>query len=209
MATVRSSFPADTVTVGVNRVSGREPTQTDARSVSDLPATTRTIGGGFELAPGMVSRPLAAAHIVAVASPEYMKRHTPPQVPADLAALNGIAMRSTRTGRVRQWVMRDVSGIEMDAPLKETLVVNDPAAMRAAAVLGLGVTLIAVPDVLRELESGELIRLLPRWYADAGAISLYYASRTLLPAKTRVFIDYVIEEFKRARLAERLAGSLG
>lgn len=167
------------------------------------------IGGGFELAPGMVSRPLAPAHIVAVASPEYMKRHTRPEVPSDLAALDGIAMRSTRTGRIRQWVMRDVSGAEMNAPLKETFVVNDPAAMRTAAVLSLGVTLIAVPDVLRELESGELVRLLPRWYADAGAISLYYANRTLLPAKTRVFIDYVVEEFKRARLAERLAGSLG
>jgi DNA-binding transcriptional LysR family regulator len=166
------------------------------------------IGGGFELGPGLIARPLAPAHIVAVASPEYMKRHTKPQVPTDLASLDGITMRTTRTGRIRQWVMRDVSGAEMDALLKETLVVNDPAAMRAAAVLGLGVALLAVPDVLRELESGELIRLLPKWYADAGAISLYYASRTLLPAKTRVFVDYVLDEFKRARLAERLAGSL-
>src|SRR5688500_16668968 len=107
------------------------------------------IGGGFELAPGMVSRPLAA-HIVAVASPEYMRQHAAPQVPTDLATLDGIAMRSTRTGRIRQWVMRDVSGAEMNAPLKETFVVNDPAAMRTAAVLVLGVTLIAVPDVLRE-----------------------------------------------------------
>ena len=167
------------------------------------------IGGGFELAPGMVSRPLAPAHIIAVASPEYMKRHPHPTVPTDLAGFDAIVMRSTRTGRIRQWVMRDVSGAEMQAPLQETFVVNDPAAMREAAVLGLGVTLIAVPDVLRDLESGELVRLLPRWYADAGAISVYYANRTLLPAKTRVFIDYLTEEFKRTRLAERLAGSLG
>lgn len=167
------------------------------------------IGGGFELALGMVSRPLAAAHIVAVASPEYMRQRTPPSVPSDLAILDGIVMRSTRTGRIRQWMMRNVSANEMEAPLKETLIVNDPAAMREAAVLGLGVTLIAVPDVLRELESGKLVRLLPQWYADAGAISLYYANRTLLPAKTRAFIDYVVEEFKRARLAERFAGSLG
>lgn len=166
------------------------------------------IGGGFELAPGMVSRPLAAAHIVAVASPAYMRQRTSPSVPLDLAALDGIVMRSTRTGRIRQWMMRDVSGSEMEAALKETLIVNDPAAMREAAVLGLGVALIAVPDVLRELEGGQLVRLLPQWYADAGAISLYYANRTLLPAKTRVFIDYVVEEFKRARLAERFAGSL-
>ena len=61
-------------------------------------------------------------------------------------------------------------------------------------------------DVLREIERGELVPLLPRWYADAGSISLYYASRTLLPAKTRVFIDYVAEAFRREHLAERFRG---
>jgi hypothetical protein len=35
------------------------------------------------------------------------------------------------------------------------------------------------------------------------------ASRTLLPAKTRVFVDFVAEAFRRDRLAERFAGSLG
>ena len=130
------------------------------------------IGGGFELAPGMVSRPPAPAHIVAVASPNYMRRHTQPAVPTDLATFDGIAMRSTRAGRIRQWMMRDVSGTEIEAPLKETFVVNDPAAMREpAAVLGLGVTMIAVPDVLRELESGKLVRLLPRWYAPTSSRS--------------------------------------
>ncbi|OUL98249.1 hypothetical protein A8M77_32445 [Variovorax sp. JS1663] len=57
--------------------------------------------------------------------------------------------------------------------------------------------------------SGALVRLLPGWYADAGAISLYYASRTLLPAKTRVFIDFLTEAFRRERLAQRFAGSVG
>ncbi|MNT65574.1 hypothetical protein D3C72_2035670 [compost metagenome] len=66
-----------------------------------------------------------------------------------------------------------------------------------------------MPDVLPWLERGELVRLLPHWYADAGAISLYYPTRTLLPAKTRVVVDYVVEVFRRERLAERFAGSLG
>ena len=95
------------------------------------------------------------------------------------------------------------------AQLRETIVVNDPAAMREAAKLGLGVAMLTVPDVLPDLENGTLVRLLPHWYSDAGAISLYYASRTLLPAKTRAFIDLVVEAFKRDRLAERFAGSLG
>jgi DNA-binding transcriptional LysR family regulator len=81
----------------------------------------------------------------------------------------------------------------------ETIVVNDPAAMREAARVGLGVSLIALSDVLRDLERGDLIRLLPDWYADAGAISLYYASRTLNSARTRVFVDFVVNAFKSER----------
>ena len=97
----------------------------------------------------------------------------------------------------------------MAAALPGTIVVNDPTAMCKATLLGLGVSLLAVTDALPWLERGELVRLLPQWYADAGPISIYYASRTLLPAKTRVFVDHVVEAFRRERLAERFAGSLG
>ncbi len=167
------------------------------------------IGGGFDLAPGIVARTLAPAHIIAVASPAYMAKRTPPTDPTGLSQFDGIVMRSLRTGRIRHWAMRNAAGTEMTALLPETIVVSDPAAMREAARLGLGVAMLAVPDLLPELENGILVRLLPQWYADAGAISLYYASRTLLPAKTRAFVDLVAEAFKRERLAERFAGSLG
>jgi DNA-binding transcriptional LysR family regulator len=166
------------------------------------------LGGGFDLAPGVVSRPLAPAHLVAVASPAYMAGRKTPGDPRDLEDLDGIVMRSGRTGRVRHRTMRDTAGNEMPARLGETIMVNDPAAMREAAILGLGVTLLAVSDVLASIERGELVRLLPRWYADAGAISIYYATRALLPAKTRVFVDFIVEAFERERLAERFASSI-
>ena len=70
-------------------------------------------------------------------------------------------------------------------------------------------TLIAVPHALPHLERGALVRLVPQWYADAGPISIYYASRTLMPGKTRVFVDFVAEAFRRQRLAERFSGSVG
>jgi DNA-binding transcriptional LysR family regulator len=68
--------------------------------------------------------------------------------------------------------------------------------------------LIALFDVQPELERGDLIRLLPNWYADAGVISLYYASRTLVSTKTRVFVDFVVNAFKSQQLDLRFAGSL-
>ena len=165
------------------------------------------MGGGFELAPGIVSRALAPAHLVAVASPAYMSGRVLPADPGDLAELDGIVMRSSRTGRVHHRTMRDAAGGEMPVRLRESIVVNDPAAMREAATLGLGVALLATSDVAPSIERGELARLLPSWYADAGSISIYYATRTLLPAKTRMFVDFVVEAFERERLAERFAGS--
>lgn len=167
------------------------------------------VGGGFELGAGLVSRTLAPAHIIAVAAPAYIKDKAPLVDPSGLIALDGIVMRSARTGRVREHMMRDAHGREVAAPLRDTIVLNDPSAMRRAALLGLGVSLLAVPDVLPYLESGALVRLVPQWYADAGPISLYYSNRALLPAKTRAFIDHVVEVFRKERYAERFAGSLG
>jgi DNA-binding transcriptional LysR family regulator len=77
--------------------------------------------------------------------------------------------------------------------------------MRQAAIAGLGVTLLIMPDVLPSLERGELVRLLPRWYVDIGTISLYFPGQRLLPAKTRVFVDYVVEAFRKQRLAQRFS----
>ncbi|MET0849371.1 MAG: LysR family transcriptional regulator [Pseudomonas sp.] len=154
------------------------------------------IGGGFELTPGVISRTLAAAHVVAVASPAYMAGRTLPDSPAQLNPFTGIVMRGTRTGRIRQWLMHNGAGNEAQAILTENIVLNDPAAMREAAILGLGVSLLVLPDVAANIQRGELLRLLPEWHADAGPISLYYPSRTLMPAKTRVFIDFLVEAFK-------------
>ena len=51
------------------------------------------IGGGFELAPGLIARDLAPAHIIAVASPAYLEGRPPVTDPSGLAALDGIVMR--------------------------------------------------------------------------------------------------------------------
>ena len=88
----------------------------------------------------MVSRTLAPLHIIAVASPSYMKGRIPPTDPAGLAAFDGIVMRSSHTGRIRERLMRNAAGLEVAATLKETLVFDDPEAMCRAALLGLGVT---------------------------------------------------------------------
>lgn len=114
-------------------------------------------------------------------------------------------MRSPQTRRVRVWSMRNRKGTEMAADLRPALLVNDPDAICGAALLGMGVALLALADVVDHLERGELVRLLLDWYGDAGPISLYFASQKLLPAKTRAFVDFVTQSFREQNLAQRFS----
>jgi DNA-binding transcriptional LysR family regulator len=159
------------------------------------------IGGGFELTSGVVARELAPVHIVAVASPAYLMGRDLPRTPDGLASFDGIMRRSSPTGRVRPWTLRSRRMGEQSVPCKPRLVFNDPEAMAQAARLGLGVALLPMPFAFASIQSGELVRLLPGWYSDAGPISLYYPSRRMLPAKTRVFVDYILERFRQAGFA--------
>ncbi len=163
------------------------------------------IGGGMELASGVVARRLAPLHVIAVASPEYLQGRQPPRQPHELAMLDGLSMRSAHTGRVRVWRMRNREGVETTLEHKARIVANDPEAICRAALMGLGVAMIAVPYVERHLESGALQRLLPDWHADLGAISLYFTSQKLLPAKTRAFVDHVTAAFREQNLARRFS----
>lgn len=73
---------------------------------------------------------------------------------------------------------------------------NDPQALSMCALMGLGVALVPLERAWPWLQRGELIRPLPDWYVDLGAVSVYYSARKALPAKTRVFIDFLLEHFQ-------------
>lgn len=163
------------------------------------------IGAGFEVPPGMVARELARVHLIAVAAPALLQGQRRPQDPSGLAEFPSVVMRSPLTGRMRIQVMRNKKGVEVTAKQRAVMLVNDPDALSRAVVLGLGVGLIPVPHAAPHLDSGALIRLLPTWYGDVGAISLYFASQKLLPAKTRAFVDYVVEAFRLQKLPHILA----
>ncbi len=161
------------------------------------------IGGGFELKPGVVARELAPAHVVAVASPSYLKGRKLPKTPQDLGAFDMIAMRSPQSGRVTLWSMRNRQGNEMVADSRSRVFIDDPEAICTAALLGMGVAVLQFADMEPHFKSGALKRLLPDWYADIGVISLYFTSQKLLPAKTRAFVDFVSEAFVRQHVAKR------
>jgi DNA-binding transcriptional LysR family regulator len=70
-----------------------------------------------------------------------------------------------------------------------------------------GISFIATMNAVQHLRSGALVCLLPDWHADIGPISLYFSGRQRLPAKTRVFVDYIVDGCRGRGLASLLAAT--
>lgn len=163
------------------------------------------IGGGFELPPGVIARELAPAHRVLVAAPHYLDDKLPVSQPEDLAGCDGILIRSPQTGRIRSWPLRNRANEQRPVTLKTRMTLSDPGAACLAASLGQGIALVSLTHAAAYLRDGRLLRLLPNWYVDGGSLSLYFPAQKILPAKTRVFIDFVVEHFRREKLMESLS----
>lgn len=80
----------------------------------------------------------------------------------------------------------------------------DTQAVRAAALMGIGVADLGIADLLAYLQQGTLVCLLPEWYVDEGTISLYSTSRSQLPAKTWAYIKFISKAIECEGLACRL-----
>ncbi|MEX6501797.1 LysR family transcriptional regulator [Pseudomonas zhanjiangensis] len=163
------------------------------------------ISGAMELSPGVVARKLAPAHRILVASPAYLAEHPAPTTPAHLAQHAGILIRSPQTGKVRPWALHNREHAEAAIELRTRMTMSDPDAACLVAEMGLGIALVSLPHSLRYLKRGSLIRVLPDWYVDAGHVSVYFSGHRLLPTKTRVFIDSLVEHFDRQQLSERFS----
>jgi DNA-binding transcriptional LysR family regulator len=165
------------------------------------------IGGGLDLTEGLIARELARVGLVLAASPAYLERHTMPESPASLARHQGLLRRSLSTGRLIPWSLKNDAGREVVAGIRPVAVFDDPEAIARAAVCGMGIAMLPLPHAAPLLGSGELQRVLPDWYAQTRPLSIYYSSRKLVPAKTRAFVDYIVEAFRSSGNAKRFSGT--
>ena len=75
--------------------------------------------------------------------------------------------------------------------------VNSPLAARAGAISGLGFTIL--PDFIAApaIEKGQLVPVLIDRMTKGGGIYAVYPHRRYLPAKVRVFVDFLVQWFKK------------
>jgi DNA-binding transcriptional LysR family regulator len=138
----------------------------------------------------IIARPLIPMQMIVCASPAYASRHGLPAGVGDLAGHACLNFRLA-SGRVHEWEFKVDGRLQKLLP-KAMLTFNDSDLLLEAALDGRGLAQLAGYQVCEHLRSGRLVACLPQYAPDDRGHYLCYPSRQQLPARIRVFIDFMI-----------------
>ncbi|MGA7781638.1 MAG: LysR substrate-binding domain-containing protein [Paraburkholderia sp.] len=156
---------------------------------------------GFDLAlrfgeprsSSLVARKLLDTAVVTVAAPSYLARRGRPTEPQELGlgVHRCLEFRNPETGKPYLWEFhRKRKKLEVET--NGRLIVNDPSALLNACLAGSGIVqmlLLGAEPLIRE---GRLVNLFPDWSDERFPLYAYHPSRHHTPAKTRVFLDFIV-----------------
>jgi DNA-binding transcriptional LysR family regulator len=142
----------------------------------------------------LVSRTVLTGLRVVCASPEYLATHAPLQRPVDLLQHNCIRLVRGRHV-LENWPFRE-EGRLTQIQVRGSLLTNNAEVVHDWAVSGRAVGLKVLWDIEEDLRAGRLIRLLQPFECDEAKLYVTYATRTHLPPRMRLFIDFILGALK-------------
>lgn len=156
-----------------------------------------------------ISRHLYQLQLVVVASPAYLASHGIPKIPEDLASHECINVRLP-TGELPLWEFERIDQATGKSRSKERFILNPKGrlvtvgqfdSVISSTAAGLGIAICHPATIASYLSAGDLKILLPEYRvrgipAEPGEICIQYPHREYVPLKTRVFIDFLLEQFR-------------
>jgi DNA-binding transcriptional LysR family regulator len=156
------------------------------------------VGEGVDLAlragelkdSSLIARKFLDFHPGLWASPAYLKKHGTPAHPRELPEHHLVVFSGLRGG---SFELTD-GKVSVSVPLKGRLKADDLETIKSALLLNLGIGWL--PDFLltRELRTGSLVPVLPKWRTkQAATVSFVYAAQKFASPKLRAFIETALE----------------
>lgn len=158
------------------------------------------IGDGFDLAirfgvprnSTLVARKLLETRIMTVATPAYLARHGRPETPQALLAHTCIHFRDPETGRPFEWEFHR-KGEVIKVPVNGRLTLNDARTLHEACLSGHAIAQMMTFGSGDLVKKGQLVDLFPDWPDERFPLYAYYPSRINPAARTRCFLDFILE----------------
>jgi DNA-binding transcriptional LysR family regulator len=156
---------------------------------------------GFDLAlrfgeprsSSLIARKLLDTAIVTVASPSYLAKRGRPAQPQELGrgVHRCLEFRNPDSGKPYPWEFHRKRK-RLTVETNGRLTVNDPSALLNACLAGSGVAQMLLLGAEHLIREGRLINLFPDWSDERFPLYAYHPSRHYVPARTRVFLDFII-----------------
>lgn len=148
----------------------------------------------------VVARKVIESEAILVAAPAYLQRRGTPKQPQELAQHDCLRLKMPHV-RPHQWRMWCPANPDqsLDIETDAVLLANHTDSLLRATLDGAGITSVALDMVAPYLTRGELVRVLAPWIT--GRLTMYAAvpSRKFMPQRTRVFLDFLVEETRRQK----------
>lgn len=139
----------------------------------------------------IVAKRLLPMQMLVCASPAYVRRHGKPRHVEDLSRHACINFRNA-SGRMAHWEFK-VDGKNRRVSPPSTCTFNDVELVLQSVLDGLGIAQLAGYQVAGHLRDGQLVACLESYVPDDRGHYLCYLSRRHLPARVRVFVDYLTD----------------
>jgi DNA-binding transcriptional LysR family regulator len=146
----------------------------------------------------MIAVPLGRRQRYAVVgSPGYFERHGKPRVPPDLLRHICIRVRLPDGGLFRWRFEKDGEIAQLD--VRGPIILDEGSLARIAVRESIGIGFFLEQDVLADIASGDLIRILDDWTPPSPGLCLYYPGRRNLSAGMKAFLALAREIAARGR----------
>ncbi|NMX60625.1 LysR family transcriptional regulator [Pseudomonas sp. WS 5059] len=141
----------------------------------------------------LVIRRLTDTRRLLAAAPDYLERCGHPEHPQALAD-HPLLLYTYASDPYELTFQRNDQTITV--PVTPALESNDGYLLRSLALQGLGILAQPTYVIHDDIVAGRLVPVLCDWHLPRLEINLVYPSRRHLPAKTRVFIDFIVKHFQ-------------
>lgn len=143
---------------------------------------------------GLMARKLGETGRVIVASPDYLARAGTPRAPEELHYHNCLNFNFRRAEPI--WPFRR-DGEDFALSVKGSIEANSGETLGELAAQGVGIARVGRFSVVTEIDTGRLVPLLEDYNpGDVEHIHAVFVGGANIPARVRVFIDFLVDKLR-------------